>query len=453
MGLPPGATLVSGTLPYVPKLPPGAKLVSGSVPGLKAPTATISAPAADSTDPNDAGNAAGGIHPLDALQKVQDLTQSGRSEHPVLAQMGDLARGTKELLFGGKSAGKPLGTDTGIVNNPVTQVVAGAPGGAASGAALEDAAVNVAKSPTVRAAAKMATDAVLDEVPGYKTAKKVVKLADIGKIDLPADAFDTSEAEKAITPFEGVGKPKPPPSIRRGPGEILPERVGAPAAAAPVKATPTTGKIALPEGAVLVRPPAGLLTAGTEEAPAAAAAAPKKTVNEIVDAATNAAQPLDKTKALRQQLTRGTPGSDVATRTAPRTVAPEKLPATITDQVEKQMGGSEEGESAKARLERLYPNAGMRQMVHANGEDIVDAAGEDEHTLKAIHDLTRVDLRQALINSGEDMGQTTVSNSKFAGEGSIGREQAFKKLLAKGHTPAEIVKMAKTAPLSQMAHP
>lgn len=97
-------------------------------------------------------------------------------------------------------------------------------------------------------------------------------------------------------------------------------------------------------------------------------------------------------------------------------------------------------------LKIKYPDPAQRQMVRANGEKIVQAIGADADTMKAVHDLTRVDLRQALVNSGEDMGQRTVSNSKFAGEGSITREDAFNKLLAKGHSPADIIRLAKQVP-------
>jgi hypothetical protein len=41
------------------------------------------------------------------------------------------------------------------------------------------------------------------------------------------------------------------------------------------------------------------------------------------------------------------------------------------------------------------------------------------------------------------MGQTTVSNSKFAGEGSISREEAFKRFLAKDISPRDIIELAK----------
>lgn len=99
-------------------------------------------------------------------------------------------------------------------------------------------------------------------------------------------------------------------------------------------------------------------------------------------------------------------------------------------------------------VKEKYPDPKIRQMVRANGEEIYEAAKGNPATVQGIHDLTRVDLRQALINAGEDMGQQTISNSKFAGEGSISRESAFKRLLEKGHSADDIVRLAKmrTAP-------
>jgi hypothetical protein len=94
-------------------------------------------------------------------------------------------------------------------------------------------------------------------------------------------------------------------------------------------------------------------------------------------------------------------------------------------------------------LKVKYPDPAQRQMVRANGERIVQAIGDDKETMDAVHGLTRVDLRQAAINHGIDMGQTTVSNSKFAGEGSITRENMFNRLLDEGLKPQDIVRLAK----------
>ena len=74
----------------------------------------------------------------DVTSKIENYTQEGRAEHPALARIGDLTRGAKELLTGGQSAGKPLGTSQGVLNSPVTQAIASAPGAAELGAAAED---------------------------------------------------------------------------------------------------------------------------------------------------------------------------------------------------------------------------------------------------------------------------------------------------------------------------
>jgi len=129
-------------------------------------------------------------------------------------------------------------------------------------------------------------------------------------------------------------------------------------------------------------------------------------------------------------------------------VKPLKPDVPLRDQLSKvTVGEPTEIDPIKAK----YPEPQVRQMVRANGERIYEAAKGSPETVKAIHDLTRVELRQALINSGEDMGQTTVSNSKFAGEGSIPREEAFNKLLDKKLTPEKIVELAKKPAAEELA--
>jgi hypothetical protein len=60
---------------------------------------------------------------------IENYTQKGREEHPVLSRVGDVTRGVKELLYGGKEAGKPMGTSSGVANNPVTMAMSMAYGG------------------------------------------------------------------------------------------------------------------------------------------------------------------------------------------------------------------------------------------------------------------------------------------------------------------------------------
>ena len=134
-----------------------------------------------------------------------------------------------------------------------------------------------------------------------------------------------------------------------------------------------------------------------------------------------------------------------------------EMPRILTEEPARQMGGGplrpdvslrEQPKTMEApvrseqsRLEEKYPDKADRQMVHANGEEMVDAIGHDPETMKAVHDLTNPDVRQAMINSGEDMGQQMINNRKASGD--ISRQDAFRKLLGKGLTPREIVKLAK----------
>lgn len=153
-----------------------------------------------------------------------------------------------------------------------------------------------------------------------------------------------------------------------------------------------------------------------------------KRVGDIVDQATGS-KPLEKNVPIGEQLT-------PAAKRGTLDTANQRL-ADVFDQA------TEPKTAETDPIKTKYPDPEVRRFVRANGERIVEAANGNPETLKAIHDLTRVDLRQALINAGEDMGQTTVSNSKFAGEGSIGREEAFDRLLGKGHSPDDIVRLAK----------
>jgi hypothetical protein len=117
----------------------------------------------------------------------------------------------------------------------------------------------------------------------------------------------------------------------------------------------------------------------------------------------------------------------------------EQIPAVQAPKMETPASSSEEVDPIKLK----YPDPAQRQMVRANGERVVQAVGDDKDLMKQVHDLTRVDLRQAAINHGIDMGQTTVSNSRFAGEGSITRENMFNTLLDRGLSPKDIVDLAK----------
>jgi len=66
--------------------------------------------------------------PMGSIGNALDLLQQklAGSDHPLAREAAQHMLDAKELLFGGQAAGKPMGTKSGVVNNPVTQAIAGA---------------------------------------------------------------------------------------------------------------------------------------------------------------------------------------------------------------------------------------------------------------------------------------------------------------------------------------
>lgn len=84
------------------------------------------------------------IPTLDKLTShIENYTQQGREMHPILARLGDATREAKELLAGGKAAGKPMGTESGLTNNPVTATMSMGDAAPEAGEMLEAGATKV----------------------------------------------------------------------------------------------------------------------------------------------------------------------------------------------------------------------------------------------------------------------------------------------------------------------
>lgn len=123
--------------------------------------------------------------------------------------------------------------------------------------------------------------------------------------------------------------------------------------------------------------------------------------------------------------------------------APAPTVENLAKQVVDQNFAKEPKAPEQARLEEKYPNRNDRSMAKANGEKITDAVGDDHKLMQSLHKLSNVDLRQALINAGEDMGQRTIGDTKYGGEDVLSRSAAFDRLLELGKKPHEIVDLAK----------
>jgi hypothetical protein len=114
------------------------------------------------------------VNPLGVLHRalgstadeIENYTEEGREEHPILSRVGDVLRNAQELLEGGQSVGKSQGTSSGLVNNPVTTAISLAPGAAEVGAAATDRlaqAVDAVKAARAAKAAQTATQAADEE--------------------------------------------------------------------------------------------------------------------------------------------------------------------------------------------------------------------------------------------------------------------------------------------------
>jgi hypothetical protein len=130
---------------FVPKQPAAAStnvdLSAGLTPKIAAPTGPTIGPSPKSSDIPEFGYP--GQTPAErlsmpivkllipiheVLEKATSLTPQGRAEHPIMAKVGELADNIQELLTGGQSAGKPMGTTSGFLNNPVTAALSAGPG-------------------------------------------------------------------------------------------------------------------------------------------------------------------------------------------------------------------------------------------------------------------------------------------------------------------------------------
>ena len=139
------------------------------------------------TIPSKIGEAVGSV-----TEPIENYTQEGREEHPVLSRVGDITRGAKELLVGGTT---PLGPQEGVVNNPVSGMLAGAEDAPAAGELAESGAKKAADFITDRRAFAPNPETghiVLDfdHVPGHQmtepsvpTTKELVHVAPKDFID------------------------------------------------------------------------------------------------------------------------------------------------------------------------------------------------------------------------------------------------------------------------------
>jgi hypothetical protein len=267
--------------------------------------------------------------------------------------------------------------------------------------------------------------------------------------------------------------PAPPISVRRVPGEIAPETFPV-AAEERIPPVPGRGTAELPGGGVIRRAPLALPPgpnqSGLSRLPEALGyrplepGVPLRAQPRSVGAASVLDLPVPAAAQPRPGPTLKPPlGSRVAVpigeEFGPITKREGEFPVATIEEPARQMGAPPLEQkvplkeqvkpnpaappSRQATLEERFPDKAQRQMVHANGERMVQAIGKDRELMDDVHDLTNADVRQALINSGENMGQMSIGNRKAMGSSQMTRQAAFELMLDKGLTPKEIVELAK----------
>lgn len=99
-----------------------------------------------------------------------------------------------------------------------------------------------------------------------------------------------------------------------------------------------------------------------------------------------------------------------------------------------------------------------RRFIHVNGSRMQEAVGEftnDNAVAKRVFNLENNQVREALAQSGEDMGSRRVvsAGSKTADPNDFTRQEALDMLLDKGYSPEEIAAMGEKAPRAKPAKP
>ena len=100
-------------------------------------------------------------------------------------------------------------------------------------------------------------------------------------------------------------------------------------------------------------------------------------------------------------------------------------------------------DAAEDPLKREFPDAGVRRFARANGPELVRRYGDDAKALEAVHKLTNVDIREAAINAGIDLGTKHVGSKQALGSEQISRQYLIDQMINRGMRPEDIVEFSK----------
>jgi hypothetical protein len=306
-------------------------------------------------------------------------------------------------------------------------------------------------------------------LPDVSIPPRLTDPADISKYVADKQALQ----REGLSTLPGTPKASPaPPAAAPAPSGTLPQTTS------PVPRSVTGGLPAAP-------PPMTLPSARAPGTPAAPAPVPPATLDEILQQATGQKR-LEPNVPIGEQL-RGqrnvsekpppgrwytdkgsipgeprefldVPGGDLNKAKAAiiehETPKGTKFEAVTSDG--KSLGTFDHPQQARAAAEKAFPatsadplkvefpDPAIRRLARANGPELLRAAGDRPEVVQAVHDLTNVEVRQAAINAGIDVGTRHVGSRMALGPEQISRQDLIAQMLERGVKPEDIPNLART---------
>jgi hypothetical protein len=133
----------------------------------------------------------------------------------------------------------------------------------------------------------------------------------------------------------------------------------------------------------------------------------------------------------------------------PTTIGGETIPRASLDEILRQATGQRRGQPSEEGkpppvdpMKQEFPDPAIRQFARANGAELVRAAGENMDAVQAVHDLSNVEIRQAAINAGIDVGQKHVGSRMLLGEAQVSRQDLIDQMIRQGVKAEDIPGLA-----------
>ena len=409
----------------------------------------------------------------------ENMTPEGRAEHPILSRVGDVTRGTKQ--YGGmllNLGGLLAGPEYEEFPNAAPRPAARAPGSqmpAVPRTTLRDIG-NVLENEMNRPPLPR-IEPQFDKVAHDLFGKPYEELNGAQKRDVAMRAVRAPTERGTIQPVErrrpgGAPMGAPPGGVERrlpwvqqtfgagAPGaesDIELELRGGPAPLAPVgevgTVKPRTWTPPSTKGGVVIR---GGKVVPEEGAPPPSAAGttelPPSRRETILPERKPAPFTLETepSTGIRYAKSEGIPHVTVPTRLIdPREIEayvrekqalqpPEKKPPPQPGTPERPPPTTEEDP-----LKREFPDPAVRRFARANGPEVVRATEGDPEALEAIHNLTNVEVRQAAINLGMDVGTKHVGQKIGLGPEQVSRQELIGEMMRRGINPRQLPELAR----------